>query len=150
PLSFAIFSSHLLVLASDWEIFSISLEGQLIQAFPLALASPPLHHQILSAAFFCYDLATLLTLATLLSPSLLALPTYRFRWSTLPSPASLSESDSAISWVSGKRSVFSSLCLRPLLPWQRASWSASASGMERRASRVDSFRIGRSIFLPRC
>lgn len=150
PFSFAIFSSHLLVLALDWKIFSISSEGQLNQAFPLALASPPLHHQFLSAASFCCDLATLLPLAMLPSPSLLTLPTYRLRCSTLLSPASLSESDSVISWVSGKFSVFSSICLRPLLPWHRASVISSGSGLERRASRVGSFRIRRSIFLPRC
>lgn len=64
PFSFAIFSSHPLVLASGWEIFSISFEQQLIQAFPsvLASASPPLPHQILSPASLCYDAAILLTL----------------------------------------------------------------------------------------
>ena len=60
PSSFAIFSSHPLVLASGWKIFSISLEQPLIRAFPSvwALASPPLPHQILS--FCCYP-AILLT-----------------------------------------------------------------------------------------
>jgi hypothetical protein len=122
PFSFAIFSSHLLVLALEWEIFSISLEQQLIQASPLALASPPLARQILSPVSFCYDVAILLTLAMLPSQSLLALPTYRFCCPTLRLPASLSESDSVISWV---------------------------SRLERRASRVGFFRIRRPIFPPR-
>jgi hypothetical protein len=67
PFSLAIFSSHPLVSASGWEIFSISLEQQLVQAFPLvlALASPPLPRQILSPASFCYDAAILLTLVRL-------------------------------------------------------------------------------------
>ena len=138
PVSFAIFSSHSLVLASGWEIFSISLEQQLIQVFPsvLALASPPLPQQILS--FCCYP-AILLTL-----------PTHPFRCSTLPWPVSLSGSDLVISWVSGKGSVSSSTCLRPLWLWQPASVISSGSGLERRASPVGSFQIHRPIFPRRC
>ena len=138
PFSFAIFSSHPLVLASGWEIFSISFEQQLIQAFPsvLSLAFPPLPRQILSLC--CYA-ATLLTK-----------PGHRFCWSTLLSPASLSGSGLVISWVSGKRFVSSSTCCRPLWLWQPASVTSSGSGMKIRASRVGFFRIRRPIFLPRC
>ena len=138
PFSFAIFFSHPLVLASGWEIFSISLEQQLIQAFPsvLALASPPLPRQILS--FCCYPVI------------LLALPTHRFCCSTLLLPASLSGSDLVISWVSGKPFVSSSTCFRPLWFWQPASVISSGSGLERGASRVGSFRIRRPTSLRRC
>ena len=57
PFSFAIFSSHSLVLASGWEIFSISLEQQLIQAFPsvLALASLPLPQPASFVLLLCGD-----------------------------------------------------------------------------------------------
>ena len=138
PFSFAIFSSHPLVLASGWEIFSISLGQQLIQAFPsvLALASPPLPRQILS---LCCRAATLLTKAK-----------HRFRCSTLLSPASLSGSDLVISRVSGKRFVSSSTCLRLLWFCVLASAISSESGSEKRAFRAGSFRIRRPIFLPRC
>src|SRR4029453_17387578 len=136
PFSFAIFSSHSLVLASGWKIFSISLEQQLIQAFlsVLALASPPLPHQILS--FCCYP-AILLTK-----------PRHRFCCSTLPLPASLLGSDLVISWVSGKRFVASSTCLWPLWLWLPASVISSGSEMKRRSSRVGSLRIRRPIFPP--
>jgi hypothetical protein len=99
PFSFAIFSSHPSVTASGWEIFSISLEHQLIQAFQsvLALASPPLPQQILS--FCCYEAI------------LLALPRHRFCCPILLLPAPLLGSDLVISRVSGKRSVSSSTCL---------------------------------------
>ena len=85
PFSFAIFSSHPLVLASGWEIFSISLEQQLIQAFPsvLALASPPLPRQIL---LFCRYAANLLTK-----------PRHRFCCPILLLQASLLGSDLVIS-----------------------------------------------------
>ena len=138
PFSFAIFSSHPLVLASGWEIFSISLAQQLIQAFPSvwALASPPLPHQIL---LFCRYAANLLTK-----------PRHRFCCSTLLWQASLSGSDLVISWVSGKCSVSSSTCCRPLWLWQPASVISSASEMKRRSSRVGFFRIRRPVFLRRC
>ena len=108
PFSFAIFSSHLLVLASGWETFSISLEPQLIQAFRsvLALAFPLLPPQILSPASPCYDPAILLTFARLRRVP--------FPSSNLLLPASLSGSDLVISRVPGKRSVSSSTCLPPL------------------------------------
>lgn len=144
PFSFAIFSSRPLVLASGWETFSISLEQQLIQAFRsvLALAFPLLPPRILLPASLSYDPAILLTFARLRrvpspSPNLLL-------------PASPSGSDLVISRVPGKRSVSSSTCLTPLCLWQPASLISSGSGMERRASRVDSFRIRRPIFLRRC
>ena len=138
PFSFAIFSSHPLVLASGWEIFSISLAQQLIQAFPsvLALASPPLPQQILS--FCCYEAI------------LLALPRHRFCCSSLLLQASLLGSDLVICRVSGKRSVSSSTCCRPLWLWQPASVISSAWGIKIRVSRAGSFRIRRPIFLRRC
>ena len=138
PFSFAIFSSHPLVLASAWEIFSISLAQQLIQAFPsvLALASPPLPQQILS--FCCY------------AAILLTKPRDRFCCSTLLLQASLLGSDLVICRVSGKRSVSSSTCCRPLWLWQPASVISSASEMKRRSSRVGFFRIRRPVFLRRC
>ena len=137
PFSFAIFSSHSLVLASGWEIFSISLEQQLIQAFPwvLGLASLPLPRRILSLG--CYA-ATRLTK-----------PGHRFCCSTLLSPALLG-SDLAISRVSGKRSVSSSTCCRPLWLLQPPSAISSGSESEKHAFRAGSFRIRRPIFLPRC
>src|SRR5947208_10926921 len=51
-VSFAIFSSRVLILASDSEVFSISAKWQLPQAFRLVLASEllPLARQILSPA----------------------------------------------------------------------------------------------------
>ena len=138
PFSFAIFSSHSLVLASGWEIFSISLEQQLIQAFPsvLVLASLPLPRRILSLG--CYA-ATRLTK-----------PGHRFCCSTLLSPASLLGSDLAISRVSGKRSVSSSTCCRPLWLLQPPSAISSGSESEKHAFPVGFFRIRRPIFLPRC
>ena len=139
PFSFAIFSSHFLVSASGWEIFSIYLEQQLAQAFPsvLALASRHLpHHQILSPASFCCDAAILLKLAT-----------FRFCCSTLPS---LSELESVISWVSEKHSVSSSTCLPPLWLWRPALVISSELGMETLASRAGFFRVHRPVFLRRC
>ena len=138
PFPFAIFSSLPLVLASGWEIFSISLEQQLIQAFPsvLALASPRLPHQ--SLPFYC-------------CPAIpLALPTRQFRYPTLLWPASLSGSDLMISWVSGKDSVSSSTYSRSLWLWQPASMMSSVSGTKRREPLVGSFRIRRPTFLRRC
>src|SRR4029453_13617248 len=136
PFSFAIFSSHPLVLASGWKVFSISLAQQLIQAFPsvLALASPPLPQQILS---FCYEAI------------LLALPKHRLCCSTLLLPAPLLGSDLVISRVSAMRSVSSSTCFWPLLLWLPAWVISSGSEMKRRSSRVGSFRIRRPIFPPR-
>ena len=138
PCSFSIFSSHSLVSASRWEIFSISLEQPLIQAFPSvsALASRHLpHHQIFSPGSFCCDAVILLTLAT-----------YRFCCSTL---LSLSELESVISWVSEKRSVSSSTCLPPLWPWQPALVISSESGMETLVSRAGFFRVRRPVFVRR-
>ncbi len=139
PFSFAIFSSHSLVSALGWEIFSISSEQQLAQAFPsvLALASRHLpHHQTFSPASFCCDAAILLTLAP-----------YRFCCSTL---LSLSELESVISWVSEKHSVSSSTCLPPLWLWRPALVISSESGMETLASRAGFFRVHRPVFLRRC
>ena len=118
-VSFAIFSSRVLILASDSEFFSISAKWQLPQAFRLVLASEllPLARQILSPTSPYEDAAILWGLAKLqFRPPTFLLPVWllqlgwvilllsqrpRFCSSIFPLPASLSESDWAISPAKG-------------------------------------------------
>ncbi len=118
-LSFAIFSWRLLILASDSEFFSISAKWQLPQAFRLVLASEllPVPRQILSPTSIYEDAAILwvlgmpqfrpATFPLLVWPLqlgwviLLLSQRPRFCSSIFPLPASLSESDWAISPAEG-------------------------------------------------
>ena len=118
-VSFAIFSSRVLILASDSEFFSISAKWQLPQAFRLVLASEllPLARQILSSTSPYEDAAILWGLAkSQFRPPTFLLPVWllqlgwvilllsqrpRFCSSIFPLPASLSESDWAISPAKG-------------------------------------------------
>ena len=118
-VSFAIFSSRVLILASDSEFFSTSAKWQLPQAFRLVLASEllPLARQILSPTSPYEDAAILWGLAKLqFRPPTFLLPVWllqsgwvilllsqrpRFCSSIFPLPASLSESDWAISAAEG-------------------------------------------------
>ena len=102
--SFSIFSSSLLVLASGSEIFSISLQPELVRAPQsrgsiLALGLPPLRRQILSPISI-WEPAIRPASAMLRSRSLPFLL-----------PVSPSGSGSVISWAWGTRFVSSSTCL---------------------------------------
>src|SRR5438132_1638248 len=117
--SFAIFSWRVLILAPDSEFFSISAKWQLPQAFRLVLASEllPLARQILSPTSPYEDAAILWGLAKLqFRPPTFLLPVWLLQsgWvilllsqrpgfcsSIFPLPASLSESDWAISAAEG-------------------------------------------------
>ncbi len=118
-VSFAIFSWRVLILASESELFSISAKWQLPQAFRLVLASEllPLARQILSSTSPYEDAAILWGLAkSQFRPPTFLLPVWllqlgwvilllsqrpRFCSSIFPLPASLSESDWAISPAKG-------------------------------------------------
>ena len=118
-VSFAIFSWRVLILASESELFSISAKWQLPQAFRLVLASEllPLARQILSPTSPYEDAAILWGLAkSQFRPPTFLLPVWllqsgwvilllsqrpRFCSSIFPLPASLSESDWAISPAEG-------------------------------------------------
>ncbi len=119
PASASLFSLRVLILVSDSELFSISAKWQLPQAFRSPLASDllPLARQILSPTSPYEDAAILWGLAKLqFRPPTFLLPVWllqsgwvilllsqrpRFCSSIFPLPASLSESDWAISPAKG-------------------------------------------------